>query len=319
MSPAPAGLRGATAPGGAAGGGAGLPGGPGVAAGEVATVRRGRRGFWRTFLGEPVAAASFTVMAIFVLAALLAPWLGLPDPVRGSLIDRLKPPLTPGHPLGTDEFGRDLLSRVVWGGRVSLGVGFAAVSIAVAIGVTLGLISGYLGGRFDFWVQRLVDMLMAFPYILLALMIVAILGPGLMNTMLAISIAGVPYYVRIARSSALALRKREFVEAAEAAGASAGRILLRHVLTNSLSPIVVAATLDVGWMIMAAAGMSFLGLGAQPPQAEWGVMLSNGRQFLRVAPWVSLVPGTMIFVVVLVLNLLGDRLRDLLDPRMMGR
>jgi peptide/nickel transport system permease protein len=140
-----------------------------------------------------------------------------------------------------------------------------------------------------------------------------------MNTMLAISIAGVPYYVRISRSSALSLRKREFVEAAEAAGASAPRILVRHVLANSLSPIVVAGTLDVGWMIMAAAGMSFLGLGAQPPLAEWGVMLSNGRQFLRVAPWVSLVPGTMIFLVVLVLNLLGDRLRDLLDPRMVGR
>lgn len=280
---------------------------------------RGRRSFWRAFLGEPVAAVSFVVFAVFVLAALLAPWLGLPDPVRGSLVDRLEPPLTPGFPLGTDEFGRDLLSRVVWGARISLGVGFAAVGIAVLLGVSLGLVSGYLGGRFDFWVQRLVDMLMAFPYILLALMIVAILGPGLTNTMLAISIAGVPYYVRIARSSALALRKREFVEAAEAAGASSFRILLRHVLANSLSPIVVAATLDVGWMIMAAAGMSFLGLGAQPPLAEWGVMLSNGRQFLRVAPWVSLVPGTMIFLVVLVLNLLGDRLRDLLDPRMVGR
>lgn len=291
----------------------------GASIGTLGAVARGRRSFWRAFLGEPVAAVSFAVLAVFVVAAVLAPWLGLPDPVRGSLIDRLKPPLTPGFLLGTDEFGRDLLSRVVWGARISLGVGFAAVGIAVAIGVTLGLVSGYVGGRFDFWVQRLVDMLMAFPYILLALMIVAILGPGLMNTMLAISIAGVPYYVRIARSSALALRKREFVEAAEAAGASSARILVRHVLTNSLSPIVVAATLDVGWMIMAAAGMSFLGLGAQPPLAEWGVMLSNGRQFLRVAPWVSLVPGTMIFLVVLVLNLLGDRLRDLLDPRMVGR
>jgi peptide/nickel transport system permease protein len=279
----------------------------------------GRRSFWRSFLGEPVAAASFAVLALIVLAAVLAPWLGLPDPVRGSLIDRLQPPLTPGHLLGTDEFGRDLSSRVVWGARVSLGIGFAAVGIAVTLGVSLGLVSGYVGGRFDFWMQRLIDVLMAFPYILLALIIVAILGPGLMNTMLAISIAGVPYYVRIARGSALALRKREFVEAAEAAGASSVRILLRHVLVNALSPIVVAATLDVGWMIMAAAGMSFLGLGAQPPQAEWGVMLANGRQFLRVAPWVSLVPGTMIFLVVLVLNLLGDRLRDLLDPRMVGR
>jgi peptide/nickel transport system permease protein len=278
-----------------------------------------RRGLWRALLGEPVAAIAFVVLAAIVLLAALAPYLGLPDPVRGSLVDRLQPPLTAGHPLGTDEFGRDILSRVVWGARISLGVGFAAVGIAVLVGVTLGVVSGFVAGPFDFWTQRLVDILMAFPYILLALMIVAILGPGLMNTMLAIAIAGVPYYVRIARASALALRKREFVEAAEAAGASAPRILVRHVLANSLSPIVVAATLDVGFMIMAAAGMSFLGLGAQPPQSEWGVMLSNGRQFLRVAPWVSLVPGAMIFIVVLVLNLLGDRLRDLLDPRMVGR
>jgi peptide/nickel transport system permease protein len=302
--------------------GAGPIGGAGGAAPiEPLTVSAplGRRSFWRAFLGEPVAAASFTVLALIVLAALLAPWLGLPDPVRGSLVDRLQPPLTPGHLLGTDEFGRDLLSRVVWGARVSLGIGFAAVGIAVVLGVSVGLVSGYVGGRFDFWTQRLIDILMAFPYILLALIIVAILGPGLMNTMLAISIAGVPYYVRIARGSALSLRKVEFVEAAEAAGASSLRILLRHVLVNALSPIVVAATLDVGWMIMAAAGMSFLGLGAQPPQAEWGVMLANGRQFLRVAPWVALVPGTMIFLVVLALNLLGDRVRDLLDPRMVGR
>lgn len=284
----------------------------------VATKRR-RRSFWRSFLGEPVAAVAFITLLVIILAGLLAPWLGLPDPVRGSLVDRLKPPLTPGHLLGTDEFGRDILSRVVWGARVSLGVGFGAVSVAALLGVSLGIMSGYLGGRFDFWSQRFIDLLLAFPYILLALMIVAILGPGLTNTMLAISIAGVPYYVRIARGSALALREREFVEAAQAAGAGRIWIMTRHVLTNSLSPILVAATLDVGFMIMAAAGMSFLGLGAQPPLAEWGVMLSNGRQFLRVAPWVSLVPGIMIFIVVLALNLLGDRVRDLLDPRMVGR
>lgn len=285
----------------------------------VAEPAAGKRGFWRAFLGEPVAATAFAVLVIIVLAGVAAPWLGLPDPDRGSLVDRLKPPLTPGHLLGTDEFGRSLLSRVIWGARVSLGVGFLAVGIAAVLGVALGLVSGYLGGRFDFWSQRFIDLLLAFPYILLALMIVAILGPGLLNTMLAISIAGIPYYVRIARASALALRESEFVEAAEAAGARTAWILLRHVLTNSLSPILVAATLDVGFMIMAAAGMSFLGLGAQPPLAEWGVMLSNGRQFLRVAPWVSLVPGAMIFVVVLALNLLGDRVRDLLDPRMVGR
>lgn len=286
-------------------------------AGAAAAPRR--RSTFRRFLGEPVALVSFAFLAVVVAAAALAPWLGLPDPVRGSLIDRLRPPLTPGHPLGTDEFGRDLLSRVVWGARVSLGVGFGAVGLAVVCGVTLGLVSGYLAGAFDFWVQRLVDLLMAFPYILLALIVVAILGPGLGNTMLAIATAGVPYYVRIARGSALSLRSREFVEAAVASGARTPWILARHVLANSLSPILVAATLDVGFMIMAAAGMSFLGLGAQPPLAEWGVMLSNGRQFLRVAPWVSLVPGVTIFLVVLALNLLGDRLRDLLDPRATGR
>jgi len=236
-----------------------------VATVAPAAAGRRRRSTLRRFLGEPVAFASFAFLAAVVLAALLAPWLGLPDPVRGSLVDRLKPPLTPGHPLGTDEFGRDMLSRVVWGARVSLGVGFGAVGLAVAVGVTLGLLSGYLAGAFDFWVQRLVDQLMAFPYVLLALLVVAILGPGLTNTMQAIAIAGVPYYVRIARGSALSLREREFVEDAKASGARTAWILARHVLTNSLSPILVAATLDVGFMIMAAAGMSFLGLGAQPP------------------------------------------------------
>lgn len=289
------------------------------AAARIEVSRERKRSFWRVFLGEPVALASFLILAAIILAAILAPWLGLPDPVRGSLIDRLKPPLSPGHLLGTDEFGRDLLARVVWGARVSLSVGFGAVGVAALLGVTLGIVSGYLAGRFDFWVQRFVDLLMAFPYILLALMIVAILGPGLTNTMLAIAIAGVPYYVRIARGSALSVRQLEYVEAARASGARSPWILLRHVLSNSLSPILVAATLDVGYMIMAAAGMSFLGLGAQPPLAEWGVMLSNGRQFLRIAPWVSVVPGLMIFLVVLTLNLLGDRLRDMIDPRMTGR
>lgn len=290
----------------------------GTSAGAVRAAR-GRRRSWSRFIREPVTLTATLILLVIVGAGLLAPWLGLPDPVRGSLVDRLKPPLTPGHPLGTDEFGRDLFARLVWGARVSLGVGFAAVGLAAAAGVTLGLVSGYLAGRFDFWTQRFIDLLLAFPYILLALMIVAILGPGLANTMLAIAIAGVPYYVRIARASALALRQREFVEAAAAAGATTPWILFRHVLANSLSPILVAATLDVGFMIMAAAGMSFLGLGAQPPLAEWGVMLSNGRQFLRVAPWVSLLPGAMIFLVVLALNLIGDRIRDILDPRMTGR
>ncbi len=278
-----------------------------------------RPSFWQLFLREPVTLIAFILLLAVIFSALLAPYLGLPNPAEGSLIDRLQPPGTSGHLLGTDELGRDILSRLVWGGRISLVVGFAAVGFAALLGVTLGILSGYLAGRFDFWVQRLIDVLMAFPYILLALIVVAILGPGLVNTMFAISIAGIPYYVRIARGSALSLRESEFVTAAQAAGAPTWRILVRHVLSNSLSPIVVAATLDVGFMIMAAAGMSFLGLGAQPPTSEWGVMLSDGRQYLRVAPWVSLLPGFMIFLVVLTLNLLGDRLRDMLDPRTFGR
>lgn len=286
---------------------------------DTASPASRRPSFWQLFLREPVTLIAFILLLAVVLSALFVPYLGLPNPVEGSLIDRLQPPGTAGHILGTDELGRDMLSRLVWGGRVSLVVGFAAVGFAALLGVTLGLLSGYLAGRFDFWVQRLIDVLLAFPYILLALIVVAILGPGLVNTMFAISIAGIPYYVRIARGSALSLRESEFVTAAQAAGAPTWRILVRHVLSNSLSPIVVAATLDVGFMIMAAAGMSFLGLGAQPPTSEWGVMLSDGRQYLRVAPWVSLLPGIMIFLVVLTLNLLGDRLRDMLDPRTFGR
>jgi peptide/nickel transport system permease protein len=198
-------------------------------------------------------------------------------------------------------------------------VGFGAVILAMTVGVSLGLLSGYLGGTFDLALMRLVDIVMAFPYILMALAIVAVLGPGLGNAMIAIAIAGIPYYLRIARGSALALKSQEFVQAAQALGAPGFRIVLRHLLPNAVSPIIVAATLDVGWMIMAAAGMSFLGLGAQPPTAEWGVMLSNGRQYLRNAPWVSVLPGLMIFFVVLSLNLVGDRLRDLLDPRALKR
>ena len=283
------------------------------------TTQGKRPSVLQKFLKDPVTLVAFLILLVIILAALLAPYLGLKDPIEGNLIDRLKPPGTPGYLLGTDQFGRDLLSRLIWGGRTSLTIGFAAVLLAMLVGVSLGMLSGYLVGAFDFWVMRVIDIMLAFPYILLALTIVAILGPGLINAMLAVSIAGIPYYVRIARGSALEFREREFVHAAQAAGAPLWRILVRHVLPNSLSPIAVAATLDVGFMIMAAAGMSFLGLGAQPPTAEWGVMLSDGRQFLRVAPWVSILPGVMIFVVVLTLNLLGDRLRDLLDPRALGR
>jgi peptide/nickel transport system permease protein len=188
--------------------------------------------------------------------------------------------------------------------------------VAMVLGVMIGLLAGYFGGWLDSLFMRLVDILMAFPAILLAITIVASLGPGLRNAMLAVAIVGIPYYVRIVRGSVLSLREQEFVQAARIIGAPDRRIILRHVFPNTLAPLIVAATLDVGWFIMAAAGLSFLGLGAQPPTAEWGVMLSTGRQFIRNAPHLSILPGSAIFLVVLALNFLGDGLRDALDPRL---
>jgi peptide/nickel transport system permease protein len=238
------------------------------------------------------------------------------DPIKITLSQRLAPPGTPGYPLGADELGRDILSRLMWGGRVSLLVGFSAVMVAMVSGVVVGLVAGYSGGRLDAVIMRFIDILMAFPALLLAITIVASLGPGLFNAMLAVSIVGIPYYARIIRGSVLSLREQEFVQAARTIGASDVRIVTRHILPNTFAPLIVAATLDVGWMIMTAAGLSFLGLGAQPPTAEWGVMLSGGRQFLRNAPHVSVLPGLAIFLVVLALNFLGDGLRDALDPRL---
>jgi len=225
-------------------------------------------------------------------------------------------PGTPGYPLGADQLGRDMLSRLIWGGRISLLIGFSAVMMAMGLGVGIGLLAGFFGGKMDTVVMRLIDILMAFPAILLAITIVASLGPGLRNSMIAVSIVGIPYYARIVRGNALSLRELEFIQAARVIGASNGRIVTRHVFPNILAPLIVAATLDVGWFIMAAAGLSFLGLGAQPPTPEWGVMLSEGRQFIRNAPHLSILPGTAIFLVVLALNFLGDGLRDALDPRL---
>jgi peptide/nickel transport system permease protein len=258
--------------------------------------------------------ASFLLLVIVL--SLLAPVLAIKDPDATNLTQRLLPPGSPGYLLGSDELGRDLFSRLMWGGRVSLTVGFSAVLVAMAAGVVVGLVAGYFGGWIDPLIMRLIDILMAFPSLLLAIAVVASLGPGLGNAMLAVSIVGIPYYARIVRGSVLTLRNQEFVQAARVVGASHGRIILRHILANSLAPLVVAATLDVGWMIMAAAGLSFLGLGAQPPTAEWGVMLSSGRQYIRNALHLSVAPGLMIFLVVLALNFLGDGLRDALDPRL---
>jgi peptide/nickel transport system permease protein len=261
-----------------------------------------------------MAAAAFLLLV--ALVSLLAPALAPRDPIETNLAQRLAPIGTPGYPLGADDLGRDILSRLIWGGRISLIIGFSAVMVALVLGVLIGLVAGYFGGGLDTLIMRLIDILLAFPAILLAITIVASLGPGLRNSMLAVSIVGIPYYARIVRGSVLSLREQEFVHAARLIGATNLRLIAQHVLPNTLAPLIVAATLDVGFMITAAAGLSFLGLGAQPPTAEWGVMLSQGRQFIRNAPHVSILPGMAIFLVILALNFLGDGLRDALDPRL---
>jgi peptide/nickel transport system permease protein len=269
----------------------------------------------RLFARNRLAAAGVVVLVLAVGAALIAPWLPLADPDVVDTANRLRAPLTPGYALGTDEFGRDLLSRLVWGARVSLLAGVGTAALAMLIGVVLGIVGGYHTGWVESVVMRLTDILMAFPYILLAIAIVAGLGPGLRNAMLAIAIVGFPFYTRLVRSVVLSVRGREFVEAARALGAPDAGILLRHVLPHLLSPVIVAFSLDVGAKILATAGLSFLGLGTQPPTADWGSMLATGRQFVILRPHVALLPGLAIFVVVLATNLVGDALRDLLDPR----
>jgi len=275
-----------------------------------------RRGIGRVVRRDRLAVAAGIVLLAAVLVALLAPWLPLLDPDTVDTPNRLRPPLSPGHRLGTDEFGRDLLARLIWGARVSLLAGVASAGAAMVIGVTLGILGGFYTGWVETLVMRLTDILMAFPYILLAIAIVAGLGPGLRNAMIAIAIVGFPLYTRLVRGVVLSLREREFVEAARALGATDPLILGRHILPHLVSPVIVALSLDVGAKILATAGLSFLGLGTQPPTADWGSMLATGRQFVILSPHVVLLPGLAIFAVVLALNLVGDAVRDLLDPRL---
>ena len=269
------------------------------------------RSVWR----QGLAVAAGLALVAAVLAAVLAPVLPLVDPDTVDTPNRLRPPGSPGHALGTDEFGRDLLARLVWGARVSLLAGVATAAASMLVGVVLGVLGGFYTGWVETVVMRLTDVLMAFPYILLAIAIVGGLGPGLRNAMLAIAIVGFPIYTRLVRGIVLSLREREFVEAARALGATDPISLGRHILPHLLSPVIVAFSLDVGFKILATAGLSFLGLGTQPPTADWGSMLATGRQFVILSPHVALLPGLAIFVVVLALNLVGDALRDVLDPR----
>ena len=287
--------------------------GPGRHDGRAGAVAAAGR--WRRVGRNRLAVAASVLLAAVVIAAVAAPYLPLADPDAVDTANRLRPPLAPGHVLGTDEFGRDLLSRLVWGGRVSLTAGAGAAAAAMLVGVALGIAAGYYAGRVDTAIMRLTDVLMAFPYILLAVAIVAGLGPGLRNAMVAIAIVGFPIYTRLARGAVLSIRAREFVEAAHALGSPDRAILRRHVLPHLYSPVIVAFSLDVGAKILATSGLSFLGLGSQPPTADWGSMLATGRQFVILRPHVVLLPGLAIFAVVLSLNLIGDAVRDRLDPR----
>ena len=269
---------------------------------------------WKRLRKNRLAVAGGVLLVGFVLLALVAPLVAPHDPLAQDLYNRLAAPsLT--HPFGTDDFGRDILSRVIYGSRISLRIGGAAVLLALAVGTTIGLTAGYWGGALDQVLMRAMDLMLAFPSILLAIGIVAVLGPGLENAMLAVGIVAVPQYARLVRASALSVREQDYVQAVRALGASDLRILVFAVLPNCLAPLIVQSTLGLATAILDAAGLSFLGLGAQPPTPEWGAMLSGGRELILSAPWVLTFPGVAILITVLAFNLLGDGLRDALDPR----
>ena len=276
----------------------------------------GRPNTLALLLNNTLATIGLVVFALIVLIALAAPLLPLPDPDVTAPANRLFRPLTEGHLLGTDALGRDILSRLIWGTRVSLLVGISATLIAAFFGSLIGLVAGYAGGRVDTLLMRGIDMVMAFPYILLALAIVAVLGPGLLNALYAIAVVNIPFFARNIRGIALGLSRREFVDAARLSGKSNAQILFIEVLPNVLPVIIITMSTTIGWMILETAGLSFLGLGAQPPQADLGSMLGDGRKILFTAPHVSIIPGLMIFALVMSINLLGDGVRDVLDPRL---
>jgi peptide/nickel transport system permease protein len=255
------------------------------------------------------------VILVMLVVALLAPLVAPYGFAEQTLADRIQPP-SGGHWLGTDDLGRDLLSRILYGARISLFLGVISVGISLLAGLPLGAVAGYVGGLVDTVIMRAMDVMLAFPSFLLAVMIAGILGPSLTNAMIAIGVVQVPRYVRILRASVLSVKGEQYVEAANALGAPSGRVLFRHVVPNCLAPLIVQSTLGVASAILEAAGLSFLGLGAQPPSPEWGAMLASGRNLIQVAPWVVTYPGLAILVAVLGFNLFGDGLRDALDPRL---
>ncbi len=283
--------------------------------GELGKARSLWADAFRRLIRNPGSVTGAVILILLILIALFAPYVTRYDPIDIVASERLKPPSTQ-YPFGTDSFGRDIFTRLAYGSRISLRMGIVSVTIAAMLGVTSGLLAGFFGGRTDTLIMRLVDITLAFPGILLALVIIAILGPSLFNAMVAVGISAAPTYARVTRGMVLKTKADVFVEAAICIGCRPQRIITRHLLPNILGPLVVVATLGVAGAIIAGAALSFLGLGAVPPTPEWGLMLSSGRNYLRAAPWITTFPGLAIMITVLAINLLGDGLRDALDPHM---
>ena len=270
---------------------------------------------WRRFAKNKGAVMGAAVAVFMILMAVFAPVVSPHDPVKSLLTDSLKPP-SRQFLMGTDQLGRDILTRIIFGSRISLTVGLVVQGISITIGTTVGLLSGYMGGRVDDLLSGLINIVYAFPSLLFAIAVLAVLGPGMYNVFIALGLVGWATVARLVRGEVLSIKQREFVEAARALGSNNRRVILKHVLPNCFGPIIVVGTLGVANAILSEATLSFLGLGTRPPTPSWGSMLSQGREFVWSAPWMTIFPGVAIFVTILGLNMLGDGLRDVLDPRL---
>jgi peptide/nickel transport system permease protein len=277
-------------------------------------IRSRKRIIMARLVANKLAMLGGIIVVLLVIVAIVGPWITPHDPLEMTLAKQFMGP-SRDHWMGTDDFGRDIFSRLIAGSRQSLMVGVVSITIGALVGMSIGLISGYFGGRTDMTIQRLIDIMLAFPDLLLALAIVAVLGPSLVNVMIAVGIGSIPVYARLIRGQVLALKEKEYVESARASGALPLRIILSHILPNSLSPLIVMASLGIAGAILTGAALSFIGMGAQPPAPEWGAMLSAGRSYIRHEWWIATFPGLALAITAFGFNLLGDGLRDALDPR----